>query len=95
MRKFLLPAVLALALAGGAVAAMADSSPDKVAVAGSMSVEQLTSRLESQGYNVKKIKFDDGRYKVKATDSTGHKVKLYASPQTGEVLSKGSDDNDD
>lgn len=88
MRKFLIPSVLALALAGGPVAAVADSSPDKVAVAGSMSLEQLTSRLESQGYHVKKIKLDDGRYKVKAIDSTGHKVKLYASPQNGDVLSK-------
>lgn len=94
MRKFLIPSVLALALAGGAVAALADSSPDKVAAAGSMSVEQVTSRLQSQGYSVKKIKFDDGRYKVKAVDSAGQKEKLYVNPQTGDVMSKGSDDDD-
>jgi len=95
MRKLLIPSVLALALAGGTVAALADSSPDKVAAAGAMSVEQITSRLQSQGYSIKKIKFDDGRYKVKAIDSTGHKEKLSVNPQTGDVLSKDSDDNDD
>lgn len=94
MRKLLIPSVLALALAGGAVGALADSSPDKVAAAGSMSVEQVTSRLQSQGYSVKKIKFDDGRYKVKAIDSTGQKEKLTVNPQTGDVMSKGSDDDD-
>jgi hypothetical protein len=95
MRKFLMPSVLALALAGGAVAAMADSSPDKLAAAGSMSLEQVTSHLQSQGYQIKKIKLDDGRYKVKAIDATGHKEKLYVSPQNGDVLSKGVDNDDD
>ena len=93
MRKLLIPAAFVVALAGGA--AMADSSPDKVAPAGSVSVAQVTSRLQSQGFTVRKIKFDDGRYKVKATDSSGHKEKLYVSPATGDIVSKGDDDDDD
>ena len=91
MRKFLIPSALVIALAGGAGVAMADSSPAKVAAAGSISIEQ-TSRLAAQGLTVRKIKFDDGRYKVKATDSAGHKEKLYVSPVTGDVISKGDDD---
>ena len=59
-----------------------------------MSLAQVTSRLQAQGYSIEKIKFDDGRYKMKATDASGHKQKLYVSPQSGEVVSKG-DDNDD
>ena len=93
MRKFLIPLAVAAALAGGAGAVMADSSPDKVAAAGSLSVAQVTSRLQSQGYTVTKIKFDDGRYKVKATDAAGHKQKLSVSPATGDVVSKGDDDD--
>jgi flagellar hook assembly protein FlgD len=93
MRKFLIPAALMVALAGGAAVAMADNSPDKVAAAGSMSVAQVTSRLQSQGFTVSKIKFDDGRYKVKAVDASGHKQKLYVSPATGDVVSKGDDDD--
>ena len=61
---------------------MADSSPEKVAAAGSVSMEQVTDRLQSQGYSIRKIKFDDGRYKVKATDASGHKQKLYVSLET-------------
>ena len=90
MRKFLFPAALAAALAGGAGIAMADSSLDKVAAVGSMSVEQITSKLQAQGLTVQKIKFDDGSYKVKAIDASGHKQKLKVSPTTGNVIS--SDD---
>jgi flagellar hook assembly protein FlgD len=93
MRKFLIPAALVAALAGGAAVAMADSSSDKVAAAGSMSAAQVTSRLQSQGFTVNKIKFDDGRYKVKAVDASGHKQKLSVSPATGDVVSKGDDDD--
>jgi hypothetical protein len=54
----------------------------------------VTSQLQSQGYTIRKVKFDDGRYKVKAIDASGHKEKLYVSPQTGKVVSKGDDDDD-
>jgi threonine dehydrogenase-like Zn-dependent dehydrogenase len=93
MRTYLIPLAVVAALAGGTGVVMADSSPDKLAAAGSMSVAQVTSRLQSQGYTVSKIKFDDGRYKVKAVDASGHKQKLYVSPATGDVVSKGGDDD--
>jgi hypothetical protein len=92
MRKFLLASTMVVVLAGGTGIAMADSSPDKLAAAGSLSLAQVTSKLQSQGYTIRKIKFDDGRYKVKATDASGHKEKLYVSPATGDVVSKGDDD---
>ena len=82
-------ALAAVLLAGSISLAMADSSK---APAGSMTVAQVTSKLQAQGYNVTKIKFDDGSYKVKATDASGHKDKLSVNPQTGAVLSKGNDD---
>ncbi len=85
-------ALAACLVAGSVSLALADSS--KVAATGSIPVAQVTTRLQSQGYNVTKIKFDDGRYKVKAIDATGHKTKLEVNPQTGDVLSK-ADDNDD
>ena len=79
-------------LAGSVSLALADSN--KVAPAGSMTVTQVTSKLQSQGYNVSKIEFDDGRYKVKATDTSGHKSKLKVDPKTGDVVSKGDDTDD-
>ena len=90
----LLRAALAAGLLFGTVSlALADS--DKIAVAGPISLAHVTSQLQSEGYTVHKIKLDDGRYKVKVTDSSGHKQKLYVSPQTGDVVFKGSDDDDD
>jgi hypothetical protein len=81
-------------LVGGTGLAMADGTPDQTAAAGSLSVAQVTSRLQAQGFTIKKIKMDDGRYKVKAVDAAGHKQKLYVSPTTGDVVSKGDDDDD-
>lgn len=95
MRQFLIRSALAAVLACGASVAMADNSPEKVAPAGSVSMEQVTDRLQSQGYSIRKIEFDDGRYKVKATDASGHKQKLYVSLDTGDVVSKENDDKDD
>jgi len=80
-------------LAGSAGLALADNNSDKIAAAGSMSPAQVTSHLQSQGFTVRKIKFDDGRYKVKATDASGQKEKLYVSPQTGDVVSKTADND--
>jgi hypothetical protein len=57
-------------------------------------MEQVIRKLQSQGFTIRKIKCDDGRCKVKATNASGHKQKLYLSPATDEV-SKGDDDNDD
>ena len=93
MRRFLIPSALAVALSVSAGAAMADSSPDKVAAAGSISMGQMTSRLQSQGFTIRKIKLDDGRYKVKAIDAAGHKQKLSVSPMTGETLASEADDD--
>jgi hypothetical protein len=80
-------------LAGSAGLALADGA-DQMAAAGSLSIAQVTSRLQAQGFTISKIKLDDGRYKVKAVDAAGHKRKLYVSPATGAVVSKGDDDDD-
>jgi|KBSMisStaDraftv2_1062788.scaffolds.fasta_scaffold1701947_2 hypothetical protein len=93
MRNFLIPSALVVALAAGASVALADSSPDKVAAAGTVSTSQVTSRLQSQGFTVSKIKLDDGRYKVKAIDAAGHKQKLKINPATGETLASEADDD--
>jgi hypothetical protein len=87
----------ALLFAGASTLALADSDADKVALKpGSLTSAQVTQRLQSQGYTVRKIKFDDGSYKVKATGPDQRKTKLEVSPSTGAVLStKVDDDKDD
>ena len=88
----MLPKLVLVAFLSAGTASLAYADTD-IPPAGSVPVEQVTSRLQSQGYNIKKIKFDDGRYKVKAVDPTGHKIKLYVSPRSGDVVSKGDDDD--
>jgi hypothetical protein len=80
-------------IASAAGIALADS--DRPAPAGSMPISEVTTHLQAQGFTVSKIKFDDGRYKVKAIDSAGRKEKLSVDPKTGAVVSKGDDDGDD
>ena len=89
LSKVILAACL-MAVAAGVALAESDKPP-----AGSVSVDQVTSNLQSQGYNVTNIKFDDGRYKVKATDASGRKAKLAVNPQTGDVMSKEDDNGSD
>jgi hypothetical protein len=76
-------------LASSAGLALADGSPDGVAVASGarVSPEEVTMRLQSQGFTVSKIKLDDGRYKVKTVDAAGREHKLTVSPATGAVVS--------
>ncbi len=82
--------VAGVLMIGGGLAWAEDAPP-----AGSLSVAQVTSRLETDGYKISKIKFDDGSYKVKALDSNGQKTKLSVNPQTGAVIAKGADDDND
>ena len=59
-----------------------------------LSIPEVHARLESAGYrHIEKIERESGRYEVKATDQTGRRIKLYVSPQTGEILSQRQRDN--
>jgi hypothetical protein len=86
-----------LLLAGATVVALADNDTSKVALQpGWLTTAQVTQKLQGQGYTVRKIKLDDGNYKVKATGPDQKKTKMEVSPSTGAVLStKTDDDNDD
>lgn len=59
-----------------------------------MSIAQITQRLQSQGYTVDKIKFDDGHYKVKAFGPYHQKTKLEIDASTGAVISSKVDAGD-
>lgn len=52
-----------------------------------LSIPEVHARIESAGYrNIEKIEREGGSYEIKATDQAGRRVKLYAHPQTGEVI---------
>jgi|KBSMisStandDraft_5_1062788.scaffolds.fasta_scaffold191897_2 uncharacterized membrane protein YkoI len=85
-------ALAALLLAGASNVALADTN--HMVQAGSLSVAQVTQALQTQGYTVDKIEYDDGNYEVKATMPGQHQTRLEISATTGRVLSRQVDDRD-
>jgi hypothetical protein len=65
------------------------------AVPGQVSIGQVSQHLESEGYRIRKIKEDNGRYKATVLTSDRHKEKLSISPRTGDIISRRHDDGDD
>jgi hypothetical protein len=58
-----------------------------------MSMSQIASLLEGQGYTVIEIELERGRYDVEMIDSNGMKVEAYLDPATGAVLPYRDDDD--
>jgi hypothetical protein len=76
-------AVLALPLAAGAAQAS-----DKCAVprAEWQPQQVLQQKLEGEGWNIRKIKVDDGCYEVYGTDASGRRMEAYFDPKTFTVM---------
>jgi uncharacterized membrane protein YkoI len=59
-----------------------------------MSIAQIATMLESQGYSVFEIELEHGRYDVEMIDAKGMRVEAYLDPTTGAVLPyRGGDDD--
>jgi uncharacterized membrane protein YkoI len=58
-----------------------------------MSMSQIASMLEAQGYTVLEIELEHGRYDVEMTDANGMRVEAYLDPVTGAVLPYRDDDD--
>lgn len=53
-----------------------------------LSGRDVMARLDAAGYrNIRKLEFDDGLWKVYATDREGRRVKLRLDPDSGSVIS--------
>ena len=51
-----------------------------------LTIRQVHDLLEAAGYrNIEKIEREHGVYEVRATDSSGVRVKRYVNPQTGRI----------
>ena len=59
-----------------------------------MSIAQVATMLEDQGYRVLEVELEHGRYDVEMIDANGMKVEAYLNPVTGEVLPYRDDDDD-
>lgn len=92
MRKILTLAVFGLTLAAGYSLA-ADQRPGVDAPRDQwLPIETIARSLRSDGYEVREIEIDDGRYEVNAIDPDGRPVEIYVDPVAGKILQVERDD---
>lgn len=93
VRMFLTAAALSAALASLPAHA---SDDDARCMAGPrdqwMSVDAAKAKGVELGYEVRRVKEEDGCYELYAIDKNGAKVELYLDPVTGAVVRGKSDD---
>ena len=90
------PIVITFSLLLMSGSALADDDCDDP-VAGWQPRENLRQKLEAEGWQVFRIKVDDGCYEVKGRDSNGHRVEAEYSPATFELrkIEREYDDDHD
>ncbi|QKV19259.1 PepSY domain-containing protein [Oricola thermophila] len=57
-----------------------------------MSEQALKEKITGMGYEVRRIKVDDGCYEVYALDGNGMQIEAKYHPVTGEMVRAGLDD---
>jgi hypothetical protein len=57
-----------------------------------MAESAVHDALTEQGYDVKRIKTEDGCYEAYVRDSEGHRLELYIHPVSGEEVRRKEDD---
>lgn len=92
-RTILFTAALATAVGMFALGANAQQTGTQTPQPQRMSVSQIATMLEEQGYTVIEIELERGRYDVDMIDSNGLKVEAYLDPATGAVLPYRDDDD--
>ncbi len=94
MKKYLIATTLLLGL-GAAGMALADDDDCRVPMADWQPREAVQQMAEAQGWTVRRIKTDDGCYKIKGRDATGREIEVKVDPATLAVIDFEYDDNDD
>jgi hypothetical protein len=51
-----------------------------------MSRDAASSLMAGKGFDVRRVKREDGCYEVYAIDKTGARVEIYINPVTGEIV---------
>ena len=74
--------LLILSLVCGAIAPALASPRCNIAMADWQPRQALEDKLKSEGWTVRRIKSDDGCYKVHGTRSDGQRVKATFTPDT-------------
>lgn len=87
MRKVLLitAAITTLAIASP-VMASGDDVNCKNPTDKWLAKEEIKSKAEEQGYDVRRIKREDGCYEVYAINNKDERVEIYMNPATAEIV---------
>ncbi len=51
-----------------------------------MSMEEVKAKVSEQGYDVRRVKREDGCLEVYAIDKQGSKVEIYLHPVSGKII---------
>ena len=86
MRKLFILSALTLTLASaGAAFASSDEARTNAPRDQWMSVAQITEKFTSQGYKVRQVKVEKGKYEIYAIDKDGKRVEFHMDPVTAEI----------
>lgn len=90
MRNFIAAAVVTLVFTGPSLASddLCGSAPQDTW----MSKEDIEVKATEMGYDIRRIKVDDGCFEAYATDRQGKKVEVYFHPVTAEIVKTEIDD---
>ena len=88
MRKIIAITAASLMIAATipAYASGEDVSCGQSAGAQRLSVQAITQKAAGMGYDVRKVKREDGCFEVYAIGKNGARVEIYMNPVTGAVL---------
>lgn len=90
-RSYLAAALIALSTIGAAPA-FADSDRCDVPMNEWQPRETLKQQLEGKGWQVRRIKTDDGCYEAYAIDENGKRVEAYFHPKSLKMIRSKIDD---
>ena len=86
MKKFLVLTTTSLALAFASPAMASDDAKCGNTSGEWMSRDAVKTIMVEKGYDVRRVKSDDGCYEVYAIDKNGARVEVKINPVTGEIV---------
>ncbi|MEQ9491638.1 MAG: PepSY domain-containing protein [Alphaproteobacteria bacterium] len=92
MKNVLLVSATCAFLASGSAMANAESEHCNAPENERQPREALQKKLEAEGWQVKRIKAEDGCYEVYAFNQDGKRVEAYFDPKSLEMMKNKSDD---
>jgi hypothetical protein len=71
----------------------ATAQPARFEIGSDPSISKVRSSMSEQGFDVRKVEYDDGKIEVKGLDALGRCMEIYFSPDSGKELKRERDDD--